>query len=234
MPKLSAVQHNIAPSTVRDKIFSDSDIVTLEDESGRIKLIGEALQKFHIVTGVIMAALGCENIQGEFEVADLCFTDPAPRVSLQAADAMDVDDSDDAHEIALVSGLDFGGKHTNDMSMQLLLDFFDSELGDEQDQRRGAALSRLVIVGNSFAEPEQDEDMQASAPLASPQSRQTKPHADRGFRVPVAACRRPRLVSLERVPTNAGAPHARAHRPDRRYPPAATDSECYLRRRAPL
>ncbi|KZV94084.1 hypothetical protein EXIGLDRAFT_673445 [Exidia glandulosa HHB12029] len=153
--------HNIAPATVPDKIFSDQDTILLEDESGRIKLIGDALQKFHIVTGVIMAALGCENVQGEFEVADLCFTEPAPRANL---DAMDVDTS---AEVALVSGLDFGGKQTDDMAYELMLDYLDSNLGDASDQELGGRVSRLIVLGNSLAPVSEEQEDEAPSEAAT-------------------------------------------------------------------
>lgn len=50
----------------------------LEDESGRIKLVGRILVSTHLVTGVIIAALGMETAGGEFEVIDICFADFAP------------------------------------------------------------------------------------------------------------------------------------------------------------
>ena len=50
----------------------------LEDESGRIKLVGQKLTSTHLVTGVIIAALGMETPGGEFEVIDTCFAELAP------------------------------------------------------------------------------------------------------------------------------------------------------------
>ena len=42
----------------------------LEDESGRIRLVGERLKSSRLVTGVIIGALGMETPNGEFEVVD--------------------------------------------------------------------------------------------------------------------------------------------------------------------
>jgi DNA polymerase delta subunit 2 len=50
----------------------------LEDESGRIPLVGDRLDHEILVTGVIMAALGMENSNGEFQVIDLCFPGFSP------------------------------------------------------------------------------------------------------------------------------------------------------------
>jgi len=57
------------------KYYSEDDNIMLEDESGRIKLVGERLKDARIVTGVIMGALGMETPNGEFEVLDYCFAE---------------------------------------------------------------------------------------------------------------------------------------------------------------
>jgi DNA polymerase delta subunit 2 len=61
----------------------------LEDESGRIKLIGSILGDMQLVTGVIVGILGAETISGDFEVADLCFPGMAPQADND--DSMDID-----------------------------------------------------------------------------------------------------------------------------------------------
>jgi DNA polymerase delta subunit 2 len=51
----------------------------LEDESGRIRLVGERVAKARLVTGVIIGVLGVETPNGEFEVVDLCAAGLAPQ-----------------------------------------------------------------------------------------------------------------------------------------------------------
>ena len=70
----------------------------IEDESGRIRLIGYRLNKANLVTGVIVGALGMETGDGDFEVADLCYAgmppqeaDPDVPPSGKGEDKMDVD-----------------------------------------------------------------------------------------------------------------------------------------------
>ena len=62
----------------------------LEDESGRIRLVGERLKAARLVTGVIMGALGLETANGDFEIVDFCFAGMAPHASAEEED-MDVD-----------------------------------------------------------------------------------------------------------------------------------------------
>lgn len=43
----------------------------LEDESGRLRLTGTILQTSMLVTGCIIAVMGTENANGDFEVMDI-------------------------------------------------------------------------------------------------------------------------------------------------------------------
>lgn len=67
----------------------------LEDESGRIRLVGERLKSARLVTGVIIGALGIETNTGDFEVVDICFAGMAP----QPSSAEEEQDGDAAMEI---------------------------------------------------------------------------------------------------------------------------------------
>lgn len=50
----------------------------LEDESGRIRLVGQPVLTANLVTGVILGALGAETANGDFEVVDICYAGMAP------------------------------------------------------------------------------------------------------------------------------------------------------------
>jgi DNA polymerase delta subunit 2 len=60
----------------------------LEDESGRIRLVGTRLKGTMLVTGVITGVLGVETSSGDFEIADICFAGMGPQ------DARDEDEDD--------------------------------------------------------------------------------------------------------------------------------------------
>jgi DNA polymerase delta subunit 2 len=53
----------------------------LEDESGRLRLTGNLLQSTQLATGAIIAVLGTENANGDFETIDIRVPDlpPQPR-----------------------------------------------------------------------------------------------------------------------------------------------------------
>jgi DNA polymerase delta subunit 2 len=154
----------------------------IEDESGRIQLIGDRVKKANLVTGVIVGALGMETGDGDFEVADLCYVgmppqeaDPDVPPSSKGEDKMDVDgkspvpaklvltcvvgDSESHELIAFISGISLDDENCNDVNMTMLAEFLVGEL----DVKTSSRVSRLIIAGNSLAPvlllPPEDEDI---------------------------------------------------------------------------
>ncbi|KAK3995646.1 DNA polymerase alpha/epsilon subunit B-domain-containing protein [Cladorrhinum sp. PSN332] len=140
------------------------DSVMLEDDSGRIKLVGEALKNYFLVTGCIIAVLGTENANGEMEVIDLKFADLPPqpaRWSLSSPKPKDEDvemtdsPSSGSKKIALVSGLEFSDSSTAYATeLNLLLEYLLGEALDPSVQSELSQISRLIIAGNSVAKQE--------------------------------------------------------------------------------
>ncbi|KAF9466421.1 DNA polymerase alpha/epsilon subunit B-domain-containing protein [Collybia nuda] len=153
-----ARDHSIPPPPPSKKFYSSEDNVMLEDESGRIRLVGERLQKARLVTGVIIGALGAETANGDFEVADICYAELAPQDPSNVEEApimedrMDVDAAQPMDEwIGLISGLDIGSPSPSDAQIQMLVEYLSGEEGGVQEQVDAAQISRLIIVGNSLA-----------------------------------------------------------------------------------
>ncbi|KIK74894.1 hypothetical protein PAXRUDRAFT_835860 [Paxillus rubicundulus Ve08.2h10] len=148
--------HSLPPPPRREKICSDEDSVMLEDESGRIKLVGERVKSAHLVTGVITAALGIETPNGDFEVVDTCTADLAPFAEADGFDnpCMDVDSSTASQVdeyLAVVSGLSIGGDSPADAQIQMLVEYLSGELGGQDDQTLASQVTRLIIAGNSLS-----------------------------------------------------------------------------------
>ncbi|KAK3685948.1 DNA polymerase alpha/epsilon subunit B-domain-containing protein [Podospora appendiculata] len=166
-----------APTSV-DRYYSEDgkDSVMLEDDSGRIQLVGDVLKDFFMVTGCIVAVMGTENANGEFDVIDIKFADLAPqpgrwglskppapvpkpstkgrRVTPEDEDVemADSPSSKPGTKIAIVSGLEFSGVDTSyAMELNLLLEFLLGEALDPAAQKEMAQISRLIIAGNSIA-----------------------------------------------------------------------------------
>ena len=143
----------------------------LEDESGRIRLVGERLKAAKLVTGVIIGALGIETNNGDFEVVDVCFAGMPPQntateaESSTAEESMDVDDppcfgsSDQDEWIGLISGLEVGSESASDAQLQMLTEYLTGEACGPDDQQGSSRISRLIIAGNSLAPVVITEDL---------------------------------------------------------------------------
>ncbi|CAA7269343.1 unnamed protein product [Cyclocybe aegerita] len=156
-----ARDQSIPPPPPQTKMFSEDDNVMLEDESGRIRLVGERIKEARLVTGVIMSALGMETPNGDFEVVDYCFAGLAPQASdteSNEEDKMDVDAEQGSSSsqlpdewIGAVSGLDIGSLSPSDAQIQMLVEYLTGEEGNIDDQVAASQISRLIIAGNSLA-----------------------------------------------------------------------------------
>ncbi|KAK4192991.1 DNA polymerase alpha/epsilon subunit B-domain-containing protein [Podospora australis] len=155
-----------APMNI-DKYYSNdgSDSVMLEDDSGRIRLVGDSLKDYFLVTGCIVAVMGTENANGEFDVIDLKFADLPPqpdRWSLSSPPKhQDVKMTGDpssspSKKIAIVSGLEFSGSSTAyTTELNLLLEYLLGETLGPNEQSELSQISRLILAGNSIAEPKE-------------------------------------------------------------------------------
>lgn len=67
----------------------------IEDESGRLRLVGDRVRSAGLVTGIIIGVVGMETSGGDFEVVDICYAGmpPQTRSPMDASrdDAMEVD-----------------------------------------------------------------------------------------------------------------------------------------------
>ncbi|KAG9234187.1 DNA polymeras-like protein subunit delta-2 [Amylocarpus encephaloides] len=148
------------------------DIIMLEDESGRLRLIGSALATELLVTGCIVAVMGTENANGDFEVVDIKVPGlPSQPERWQQSShpangqSKDVDQDEDmdravplsnGKKLAIVSGLGFSGTDaSHSLDLNLLTEFLLGEALDPVTQENVSRISRLVIAGNSIA-PEVD------------------------------------------------------------------------------
>ncbi|WWC85235.1 uncharacterized protein L201_000096 [Kwoniella dendrophila CBS 6074] len=181
-----ARDHWLAPPAPRAKFYSAQDAVHLEDESGRVRLVGERMKRERdrqgggLVTGVIMAALGMETSSGDFEVIDLCFAGLPDKLEIEAGPSktsgkgkekaksnQDVDMSTDRDSgepedrtwVALLSGLSVGAQEAPaDLKCELLVEWLTGESGGIPDQSDGSRIARLIMAGNSLTQPVRGED----------------------------------------------------------------------------
>jgi DNA polymerase delta subunit 2 len=161
----------------------------LEDDSGRIRLVGNILKDYFLVTGCIIAVMGTENVNGEFEVIDLKFADLPPQperwslskppsngvakkntLKLKDEDVEMGDFPQASKKIAIVSGLEFSGTDTSyAMELNLLLEFLLGDALHPAAQTELSQISRLIIAGNSITKPSTDDTTTTTTD-------KTKPH----------------------------------------------------------
>jgi DNA polymerase delta subunit 2 len=126
----------------------------LEDESGRLRITGAALEESY-VTGCVLAALGTEQADGTFQVIATTYADlprqPSRWERDDAATKERKPKRDKAGKLAIVSGLEITGSDDDDMSLDLLTEYLTGELGGVPDQTERTRITRLIIAGDSLS-----------------------------------------------------------------------------------
>ncbi|MCJ1453376.1 hypothetical protein MMC28_003723 [Mycoblastus sanguinarius] len=160
--------HWISAPPPREKYVSSSgqDQTMLEDESGRLRLVGTPLQISMLVTGCIIAVMGTENANGDFEIVDMKFPD-LPRQPQRwerdegSAALLNGDGKSKIEEqkgrtrggkIAIVSGLGINGDEGDTLTLDLLMEYILGEACGPSTQKEVGNISRLIIAGNSITE----------------------------------------------------------------------------------
>ncbi|PGH18183.1 hypothetical protein AJ80_04570 [Polytolypa hystricis UAMH7299] len=149
--------------TYLDPSKPGSTEVMLEDESGRLRLTGPLLQSALVVTGVIVAILGTENANGDFEVIDVKVPDLPSQPERWERDGTSLQsgkrkrgslegegEGGKRKKIALVSGLGITGTSGDTLALSLLTDYLVGCNDPSDGSSSASEISRLVIAGNSL------------------------------------------------------------------------------------
>ena len=151
-------QHWIAVPPPREKYLSPDgqDQIMLEDESGRLRLIGTAVSTELLVTGCIIAVMGTENANGDFEVVDLRLPDMPRQPRRWERDNAELDKKVQTHrqsggKVAIVSGLGISGDEADSMAVDLLMEYLMGEACCPGSQTDAAQITRLIIAGDSLS-----------------------------------------------------------------------------------
>lgn len=152
----------LAPQPVRAKYVDYAkDELYIEDQSGRVKLVGEAIRggtalRSMLITGVVAAVLGTETRAGDFDVVDAVFASLPPPSPVPK-----VEGGEDTW-VVLMSGMALGGDGEtaleSELSMQLLVEYLTGELGSPSDRTSSAQIVAAVIAGNSLSPPTRSEE----------------------------------------------------------------------------
>ncbi|KAI1000158.1 hypothetical protein K3495_g8042 [Podosphaera aphanis] len=183
------------PPRQKYRTSTGEELIMLEDESGRLRLIGAPLMNKILVTGCIVAVMGTENSNGDFEVVDIKLPDLPPqaerwktsehtnqtkgqgKIQGQSKDK-DMDPPKSiGKKIAIVSGLGFSGTNAeHSLEIQLLVEYLLGEALEPDSQRAASQISRLIIAGNSIA----SED-EASSHDTTNNTRKAQAHKKYGY-----------------------------------------------------
>ncbi|RNA41262.1 DNA polymerase delta subunit 2, partial [Brachionus plicatilis] len=149
-------------------IDPENDLVILEDDLQRILLKDAHTSQCQLIknnilcTGLVVALLGSENENSEFEVEDFAFKE-TPIFQTKII-PRPVSHKEDKYMVFL-SGIELGdGSTTNSFlfKLQLLVDYLRGDFIDECSNNLSHQLSntlRLVIAGNSLSSSTQSKDM---------------------------------------------------------------------------
>ncbi|KAF2740552.1 DNA polymeras-like protein subunit delta-2 [Polyplosphaeria fusca] len=154
-----AKEHWIAAPPPRQTYLSSSgqDEMTIEDESGRLRMFVESLET-NYVTGCILAALGTEQADGAFKVIATQYADLPRQPQRWERDDSElvvakkkVPKREKAGKIAIVSGLEITGTQDDDLCLDLLVEYLNGEAAGPREQANSSQISRVIIAGNSLS-----------------------------------------------------------------------------------
>ena len=121
-----------------------SDEIMLEDESGRVTLVGDYIKTTPFVTGVVVGLLGMEAEAGTFQVIDICYPSAIPQREPPAVHS--TFDNSGASKVALVSGLNVDtSSPMKILSLKLLQEYLMGELVDNEEIQQ---IGKLIVCGN--------------------------------------------------------------------------------------
>jgi DNA polymerase delta subunit 2 len=135
--------HAMVAHPPRTKYISEDDEILLEDLAHRVTLTGN-MDGDMVATGVLVAVRGREENNGKFNVIDYCFAGAPP-----IAPPSQTSNNDDIY-VLLVSGLNIGSEWSDQLFIQLLVDYINGQLGHSKDQSFISNIVRVIIAGNSI------------------------------------------------------------------------------------
>lgn len=133
---------------LRNECYSDpsSDEFWLEDESGRILITGDVLEKSILVTGIIVGFLGMEVESGVFHAVDIAYPEYSPQMPINE------EFHNNDGKLLLCSGLNIN-ESSDRSKYEILKNWISGDLGDP----RSSEISQLLIAGNIIKASSSDQ-----------------------------------------------------------------------------
>lgn len=135
------------------------DSIQLEDESGRLTLIGHKLRDQVLCTGIVLAVLGTESASGEFDVIDVLYPTHVENLLSNSIAEDSHAESDKTHSgnatlkggeefVAIVSGLEVSDTEQTTFRLDLLSEYLTGELFGHDSHHGISRVGSLIILGN--------------------------------------------------------------------------------------
>ncbi|EEY66620.1 DNA polymerase alpha/epsilon subunit B, putative [Phytophthora infestans T30-4] len=138
--------------TIGRPLATKDDELLLEDESGRVQLVGN-IDVARFVTGVVLGVRGRvarDGPDGHFHVEEVYLPSFPPQHPLP--------ERQESEYVALVSGLNIGrNKDHQPIRNHVLMDYLAGRLGDENEREFVSKIVRTVVVGNVIQATGSDE-----------------------------------------------------------------------------
>lgn len=140
----------------KKNFVSEKDVLILEDETGRIKLIIDSAEMVSDnLTGTVVAACGEQVEGGAFKVESIIRPGWPTQVPRSVA-------TSEEKFVILTSGLDIGTPTFNPLLSALMSDFICGELGGKEQNSVSSRIARVLLCGNTFCS---EEEVPASSKL---------------------------------------------------------------------
>lgn len=133
----------LIPQPARTNYASFKDILYLEDETLRIKLVGTHKNIQDTVTGIVCAVCGHELENGAFLVTDWCFPGCCSKLPIFNSQQLEKQG-----KILIISGLDLAN-NLQSLSINLLFEWITGMIGCEEVHKEVASIVCIIIAGNS-------------------------------------------------------------------------------------
>ncbi|XP_078037909.1 DNA polymerase delta subunit 2 [Augochlora pura] len=127
----------------RTNYASFKDILFLEDDALRVKLVGNHMNIQRVITGIVCAVLGHQLANGEFDVIDWCYPGCTSKL------ATIIKPLEQLGKILIISGLDLVN-NTQLLNLNLFSEWVTGMIGCSEVQTDVAAIVCIIIAGNSI------------------------------------------------------------------------------------
>ncbi|GMF29294.1 unnamed protein product [Phytophthora lilii] len=128
---------------IQRPLATKDDELLLEDESGRVQLVG-GIDVARLVTGVVLGVRGRvprDGAGGQFHVEEVYLPSFPPQHPLP--------ERQESEYVALVSGLSIGrNSDRQPLKNHVLMDYLAGRLGDDKEKEFVSKIVRTVVVGN--------------------------------------------------------------------------------------